>query len=294
MYGKRPLYIAAPRLANAARRQPFDRRRAAVLAPPSMNRPIAVEDLALRLPAKARLIGIDLGTKTIGLALSDVERRIASPLKTLPARRSRRTPTRSSRFSPSSRSRDRARPAARPRGARRARARNRRAPSPAISARRTDLPIAYWDERFSTAVVLRSLIENDVSRAQARGGRRQDGRGLHSAGRAGPTFRFFRRPMKSRPQLFLNLRPMGGCVSQQKKAESDKGRGRSSWRCVARRGPCSRHRPLLVPYCVRATDRMVVHHGYPRRKHIGSGASAARARRPVEGTVGAGRHSRVP
>ncbi len=49
-----------------------------------MNRPIAVEDLALRLPAKARLIGIDLGTKTIGLALSDVERRLASPLKTLP------------------------------------------------------------------------------------------------------------------------------------------------------------------------------------------------------------------
>ncbi len=31
---------------------------------------------------------------------------------------------------------------------------------------RTDLPIAYWDERFSTAVVLRSLIENDVSRAR--------------------------------------------------------------------------------------------------------------------------------
>ena len=33
-------------------------------------------------------------------------------------------------------------------------------------ASRTDLPIAYWDERFSTAVVTRSLIENDVSRAK--------------------------------------------------------------------------------------------------------------------------------
>src|SRR4051812_49562172 len=35
------------------------------------------------LPRHARLLGLDLGTKTIGLALSDVERRIASPLETL-------------------------------------------------------------------------------------------------------------------------------------------------------------------------------------------------------------------
>ena len=49
-----------------------------------MHRPIAIEDLALSLPPKARLIGIDLGSKTIGLAISDVERRIASPLRTLP------------------------------------------------------------------------------------------------------------------------------------------------------------------------------------------------------------------
>ena len=31
---------------------------------------------------------------------------------------------------------------------------------------RTDLPICFWDERFSTAVVTRSLIANDVSRAR--------------------------------------------------------------------------------------------------------------------------------
>src|SRR5579871_4603927 len=49
-----------------------------------MTRPVPIEDLAERLPAKGRLIGVDLGTKTIGLALSDVERRLASPLKTLP------------------------------------------------------------------------------------------------------------------------------------------------------------------------------------------------------------------
>lgn len=38
---------------------------------------------ALALPAGARLIGIDLGTKTLGLALSDVTRTIASGLTTL-------------------------------------------------------------------------------------------------------------------------------------------------------------------------------------------------------------------
>ena len=37
----------------------------------------------LDLPAHARLLGLDLGTKTIGLALSDVERRIATPLETI-------------------------------------------------------------------------------------------------------------------------------------------------------------------------------------------------------------------
>jgi putative holliday junction resolvase len=39
-----------------------------------------IEALVAALPKGARLLGIDLGTKTIGLALSDVERRIATPL----------------------------------------------------------------------------------------------------------------------------------------------------------------------------------------------------------------------
>lgn len=137
-----------------------------MLAPHAMTRPIAVEDLALRLPAKARLIGIDLGTKTIGLALSDVERRIASPLKTLPRSAFQKDADAllavfaefeiaaivlglpldlEGRDSP--------------------RAQSTRAFARNLSAR-TDLPIAFWDERFSTAVVLRALIENDVSRAR--------------------------------------------------------------------------------------------------------------------------------
>ncbi|MGZ9410793.1 MAG: Holliday junction resolvase RuvX, partial [Methylocystis sp.] len=42
-------------------------------------RATTLEELAALLPPKGRLMGLDLGTKTIGLALSDVERRLASP-----------------------------------------------------------------------------------------------------------------------------------------------------------------------------------------------------------------------
>jgi putative pre-16S rRNA nuclease len=131
-----------------------------------MNRPSSVEDLAPRLPAKGRLIGVDLGAKTIGLALSDVERRLASPLKTLARGAFQKDADAlvalfaefeivaivlglpldlQGRDGPRTQSTH-------------AFARN--------LATRTDLPIAYWDERFSTAVVIRSLIENDVSRAR--------------------------------------------------------------------------------------------------------------------------------
>ena len=131
-----------------------------------MARPVAVEDLSSRLPAKARLIGLDLGTKTIGLAISDVERRIASPLRTLPRRAFQKDADAliaifeefeiagvilglpldlAGREGPRAQST-------------RAFARN--------LATRTELPIAYWDERFSTAAVTRSLIANDVSRAR--------------------------------------------------------------------------------------------------------------------------------
>ena len=39
-----------------------------------------LEDFKAALPATGALIGLDLGTKTIGLALSDIGRSIASPL----------------------------------------------------------------------------------------------------------------------------------------------------------------------------------------------------------------------
>jgi putative Holliday junction resolvase len=131
-----------------------------------MRHPTAIEDLALSLPPKGRLIGVDLGSKTIGLAISDVERRLASPLKTL-ARGAfaMNAEALTAIFSEHDIAgvvlglpldldgRD-----------------NPRAQSTRAFARnlsmRTSLPIVLWDERFSTAVVTRSLIANDVSRAR--------------------------------------------------------------------------------------------------------------------------------
>jgi putative holliday junction resolvase len=126
----------------------------------------AFEELLPRLGRTQRLMGIDLGTKTIGLALSDVERRLASPLETL----------KRSKFSS-----DAAQLLALadqfdvagfvlglplnmdgsegPRAqATRAFARNLQP----LTAR----PIAFWDERLSTAAITRQLIEQDVSRAK--------------------------------------------------------------------------------------------------------------------------------
>jgi putative Holliday junction resolvase len=128
-----------------------------------MRRPIAIEDLPLSLPPKGRLIGVDLGAKTIGLAISDVERRLASPLRTL-ARGAfaADAETLTAIFSEFGivlglpldlNGRDNPR------------AQSTRAFGRNLSMR-TSLPIALWDERFSTAAVTRSLIASDVSRAR--------------------------------------------------------------------------------------------------------------------------------
>ena len=125
-----------------------------------------IEDLAGALVGTQRLMGIDLGTKTIGLALSDVERSLATPLETL-----KRT-----KFST-----DAAKLLARAKEfgvaafvvglplnmdgsegprvqATRAFVRNLTTLSP--------IPCVFWDERLSTAAVTRALIAQDVSRAK--------------------------------------------------------------------------------------------------------------------------------
>ena len=121
---------------------------------------------ARRLAAGARLLGVDLGTKTIGLALSDPGRVVASPEATW----------RRGRFRDDS-ARLRALCAGAgvggfvvglPRhldGGEGARAQSSRAWAANLAAR-LGLPALMWDERFSTAAVERAMIEADLSRAR--------------------------------------------------------------------------------------------------------------------------------
>ena len=126
-----------------------------------------LQDLSDFLPLLGhdeRLFGLDLGTKTIGIALSDVRRTIASPLETLPrgkfsvdVQKLLALATRHGvggyvlglpiNMDGSSGPRVQAT---------RAFARN--------LAALTDRPITFWDERLSTAAVTRSLLEADASR----------------------------------------------------------------------------------------------------------------------------------
>jgi putative Holliday junction resolvase len=111
-------------------------------------------------------MGLDLGTKTIGVAISDVERRIASPVETI-----RRTKFKADAaalmviiakhdigaiilgkpFNMDGSEGPRVQ-------ATEAFARNLR--------QLTDLPILFQDERLSTAAVTRTLIDADTSRAR--------------------------------------------------------------------------------------------------------------------------------
>ena len=121
---------------------------------------------SLVLPPKARLIGVDLGTKTIGLALSDVERRIATPLETIKrikfGRDADTLAARAREFEAAALvfglplSLD---------GSDSPRAQATRAFVREFS-RLHPMPIVFWDERMSTAAVERDLIANDVSRAK--------------------------------------------------------------------------------------------------------------------------------
>jgi putative holliday junction resolvase len=130
------------------------------------SRPLALEDLAALLPVKARLIGIDLGTKTIGLALSDVERRIGTPLLTI--ERKKFTSDAQLLIAQMVRHNAFALVVGLPLnmdGSEGPRVQATRACLRNLSAHKTT-PLVFWDERLSTAAVNRSLIENDVSRAR--------------------------------------------------------------------------------------------------------------------------------
>jgi putative Holliday junction resolvase len=125
---------------------------------------VTIEDLHRLLRPEARLLGLDVGTKTIGMALSDVSRSIATPYDTI-----RRT-----KFTEDAKLIGTAIDAngvgaiviglpINLDGSEGPRAQSTRAFARNLASH-VDLPLAFWDERLSTAAVERHLIEADASR----------------------------------------------------------------------------------------------------------------------------------
>ena len=48
---------------------------------------VSLTETAALLPARGALLGLDLGTKTIGVAVSDPDRRLAAPVETIERKR---------------------------------------------------------------------------------------------------------------------------------------------------------------------------------------------------------------
>jgi putative Holliday junction resolvase len=111
-----------------------------------------------------RLLGLDLGTKTIGLALSDVSRTIATPFDTI--RRTKFTKDAEILLAIVDQQGVGGLVLGLPvemDGQEGARCQSARAFATNL-LRLRDLPIAFWDERLSTAAVTRTLLEADSSR----------------------------------------------------------------------------------------------------------------------------------
>ena len=125
---------------------------------------IAIEDLPPLLAKEARLLGLDVGTKTIGMALSDVTRSIATPYDTL--RRIKFTPDAKKIREVIERNQVGALVIGLPinlDGSEGPRAQSTRAFARNLAAH-VEVPILFWDERLSTAAVERHLLEADASR----------------------------------------------------------------------------------------------------------------------------------
>jgi putative Holliday junction resolvase len=127
---------------------------------------LPLTEAAAHWPARGTLMGLDLGTKTIGVATSDPDRKIATAVETI-ARTAFTADARRLLALAAERNAvgfvlglpinmD---------GSEGPRAQSTRAFARNF-AKLTDLPIALWDERLSTAAVERELIAADVSRAK--------------------------------------------------------------------------------------------------------------------------------
>jgi putative pre-16S rRNA nuclease len=123
--------------------------------------PAELED---RLASGSRLMGLDVGTKTIGLALSDTRRAIATPFETIRRRRLKEDLT--TLFAAVDRQGVGGLVVGLPLrldGGDGPRTQSVRQFAKSLLAQR-DLPLAFWDERMSTVAVERGMIEADLSR----------------------------------------------------------------------------------------------------------------------------------
>jgi putative Holliday junction resolvase len=127
---------------------------------------LPLTEAAAHWPARGVLIGLDLGTKTIGVAASDPDRRIATAVETIVRKAFTADAQRLLALA--------AERAAvgfvlglpiNMDGSEGPRAQSTRAFARNL-AKITELPIALWDERLSTVAVERELIAADVSRAK--------------------------------------------------------------------------------------------------------------------------------
>jgi putative Holliday junction resolvase len=125
---------------------------------------VAIEDLPGRLGPEARLLGLDLGTKTIGMALSDVTRSVATPYRTL--QRTKFTNDAEAIAAVIAEHGVGALVIGLPfnlDGSEGPRAQSTRAFARNLASR-IAVPILLWDERLSTQAVERHLIEDGASR----------------------------------------------------------------------------------------------------------------------------------
>jgi putative Holliday junction resolvase len=123
-------------------------------------------EAAAHWPARGALIGLDLGSKTIGVAVSDPDRRLATAVETIQRKAFKADAARLLAIAAERKAvglvlglpinMD---------GSEGPRAQSTRAFARNLAGL-TELPIALWDERLSTAAVERELIANDVSRTR--------------------------------------------------------------------------------------------------------------------------------
>ncbi len=127
---------------------------------------ISLEDALHSISADKRLMGLDLGSKTIGVATSDRTRMIATPIETIGRKKFTQDAERLIEIAKRENigliilglpvNMD---------GSEGPRCQSTRAFARNF-ARLSAIPIVYWDERLSTAAVERMLIQADASRAK--------------------------------------------------------------------------------------------------------------------------------